>query len=77
MNEGKGLIEQGKLEYLWAKYNMPIINIIVKKYESKKPLEGFSLGVCLHITKETAVLVNGLRHLGANISLCSANPLSS
>lgn len=77
MHEDKGLIEQGKLEYLWAKYNMPIINIIVKKYKSKKPLDGFRLGVCLHITKETAVLVSGLRYLGANISLCSANPLST
>ena len=52
----KGSIEQGKLEFLWAKNNMPIINKIIKKYENKKILEGFGLGICLHITKETAVL---------------------
>jgi adenosylhomocysteinase len=77
LHENKSLIEQGKLEFLWAKYNMPIINKIAKKYETKQVLEGFSLGICLHITKETAVLVNGLRHLGAQIFLCSANPLST
>jgi adenosylhomocysteinase len=77
LHEIKSLTEQGKLEYHWAKYNMPIISKIVKKYENKKVLEGFSLGVCLHITKETAVLANGLRNLGAKIFLCSANPLST
>ena len=37
----------------------------------------FDLGMCLHITKETAVLAMGLKQMGANIFLCSANPLST
>lgn len=40
------------------------------------PLEGIRLGVCLHITKETSVLIMALKELGAEIALCSANPLS-
>jgi len=39
-------------------------------------LEGIRLGICLHITKETSVLVMALKALGAELALCSANPLS-
>ncbi len=56
---------------------MPIIDKIVKKYENNKVLSHLSLGICLHITKETSVLVMGLKHLGADIFLCPANPMSS
>ncbi len=55
---------------------MSIIDKIINKYKNKKTLEGYSIGICLHITKETAVLVMGLKELGANIFLCPANPLS-
>ena len=54
---------------------MTIIAKIIKKYKNKKILEMFDLGMCLHITKETAVLAMGLKQIGANIFLCSANPL--
>ena len=73
----KGSIEKGKQEFFWAKNNMPIITKIIKKYKNKKILEMFDLGMCLHITKETAVLAMGLKQIGANIFLCSANPLST
>ena len=56
---------------------MPIIDKIIKKYKNNKVLSHLSLGICLHITKETSVLVMGLKHLGANIFLCPANPMSS
>ncbi|MER5176269.1 MAG: adenosylhomocysteinase [Candidatus Nitrosocosmicus sp.] len=77
MNDNIDLIEQGEQEFFWAKDNMPIIEKILKKCKNKKILERYSLGICLHITKETAVLVMGLKHLGANIFLCPANPLST
>ncbi|MGN6560653.1 MAG: adenosylhomocysteinase [Candidatus Nitrosocosmicus sp.] len=76
MKHNTNVIEKGKQEFLWAKSNMPLIANIIKKYKNKKILKNYNLGICLHITKETAVLVLGLKHLGANIILCSANPLS-
>ena len=71
------LIQKGRQEFLWAKNNMPMINSIINKYNGKKILEKYTLGICLHITKETAVFLLGLKHLGANIMLCPANPLST
>jgi adenosylhomocysteinase len=73
----KDSIEKGQQEFFWAKNNMSIITKIIKKYKNKKILEMFDLGMCLHITKETAVLAMGLKQIGANIFLCSANPLST
>jgi adenosylhomocysteinase len=57
---------------------MRIIDLIIKDFSISKalPLEGIRLGICLHITKETSVLVMALKALGAEIALCSANPLS-
>lgn len=57
---------------------MRIIDLITKDFSLSKalPLEGIRLGICLHITKETSVLVMALKALGAEIALCSANPLS-
>jgi adenosylhomocysteinase len=70
------LLETGKLSYEWALYTMKIISKIRKKYERIKPLTDFNLGFCLHITKETSVLLMAAKALGANISICSANPMS-
>jgi adenosylhomocysteinase len=56
---------------------MHIIDNIVQKYKKSKPLAGFKLGVCLHLTKETSVLVLAAKELGAEIAICSANPLST
>ncbi len=71
------LEKKGEREYAWAKSNMHLIGQIIKKYKNLDSLKGISLGICLHITKETAVLSLGLKQLGANIYLCSANPLST
>ena len=70
------LLEQGKLAYEWALDNMKIITKIQKKNEDTKPLSGYKLGFCLHLTKETSVLLMAAKSLGAMISICSANPLS-
>lgn len=55
---------------------MVILDKIKIKNEKKKPLAGYRIGFCLHITKETSVLVMTARELGADVALCSANPLS-
>jgi adenosylhomocysteinase len=70
-------LKQGKMELYWASENMPIIDKIIKRYKNKEILEGCSIGICLHITKETAVLIMGLQQLGAKLFVCPANPLST
>lgn len=69
-------IEKGRFSYRWALKSMKIISKISEKNLSKKPFSGFNLAFCLHITKETSVLVMAAKNLGGNISVCSANPLS-
>ncbi|MFL6337559.1 MAG: adenosylhomocysteinase, partial [Nitrososphaeraceae archaeon] len=55
---------------------MKILEKIKSKNQSGRPLSGYRLGFCLHVTKETSVLVMAAKELGAEIALCSANPLS-
>jgi adenosylhomocysteinase len=55
---------------------MKILDKITTKYLKTKPLSGYRLAFCLHVTKETAVLVMSAKQLGAEIAICSANPLS-
>jgi adenosylhomocysteinase len=55
---------------------MKILDKITTKYRKTKPLSGCRLGFCLHVTKETSVLVMAAKQLGAEIAICSANPLS-
>lgn len=74
--EVKEKYEKGRSEYLWAKKNMPIFNHLVDRFISKRNLENYKLGICLHITKETSVLLMALKEAGADITLCPANPLS-
>ncbi len=70
-------LKQGKMDLCWAYENMQIIDKIIKKYKNKDILVGQSIGICLQITKETAVLILGLQQLGAKIFICPANPLST
>jgi adenosylhomocysteinase len=69
---------EGQKSHEWAKSRMTIIDRIIKDFSTLKasPLEGIKLGICLHITKETSVLIMALKALGAEMALCSANPLS-
>ncbi|HKG41609.1 MAG TPA: adenosylhomocysteinase [Nitrososphaeraceae archaeon] len=70
------LAQNGKMSYQWARDHMVILDKIKSKNEKKKPLAGYRIGFCLHITKETSVLVMTAKELGADVALCSANPLS-
>lgn len=71
------LAEKGKTSYEWARDHMKILTNTVKRLEKSKPLKGIRLGICLHITKETSVLMMGAKALGADVSACGANPLST
>jgi len=71
------LAEQGNLLIDWASMHMPVLNQIKQRFEKEKPLKGAVLGACLHVTKETGVLVQTLRAGGAKVALCGSNPLST
>ena len=65
------------MSYRWAKAHMTILDKIKIRNESKRPLSGYKLGFCLHVTKETSVLAITAKMLGAEIAICSANPFST
>ena len=69
-------IDDGRKSWEWASSHMGIISSIVNQHINDKPLKGLRLGLSLHITKETSVLVMAAIKLGSKVSLCSANPLS-
>lgn len=71
------LAEDGKMKIDWAESHMPVMVSLRKKYESTKPLKGVRVGGCLHVTKETAVLIRTLKAAGAEIAWCGCNPLST
>jgi adenosylhomocysteinase len=55
---------------------MPVLAQIRQRFESERPLDGIRVAACLHVTAETANLIEALRAGGAEAALCSANPLS-
>ena len=71
------LAEKGKLSHEWAKDHMKILTNTINRLKKSQPLRGITLGICLHITKETSVLIIGAKALGAKVSVCGANPLST
>jgi adenosylhomocysteinase len=56
---------------------MPVLSYLEKLYEGKQPFKGVRIGGCLHVTKETAVLIKALYACGADIAWCACNPLST
>ncbi|MDO9516358.1 MAG: adenosylhomocysteinase [Syntrophales bacterium] len=71
------LAEEGKSSVDWANKSMPVLNSIKKRFAKEKPLKGVKLGACLHVTTETASLMETLKAGGAELSLCASNPLST
>jgi adenosylhomocysteinase len=71
------LAKDGALRIEWAKQNMSVLNRIRKRFEKQKPLKGVRLSACLHVTTETAALMQTLKAGGAKVSLCASNPLST
>jgi len=71
------LADKGKLRIEWANQNMPVLNLIKKRFAKEKPLKGVRLAACLHVTTETASLMQTLKAGGADVVLCASNPLST
>ena len=73
----KSLAEKGRKSYQWARDNMPALVTTINKTAEEFSFKGTKIAVCLHVTKETSVLVMGLKELGADVYLSGANPLST
>jgi adenosylhomocysteinase len=61
----------------WAEKEMPVLISIRERFRKEKPLKGMRISCCLHVTSETANLLNTLKTGGANVVLCASNPLST
>ena len=71
------LAEEGKKKIDWAQVHMPVLFNLKKKLRVNSPLKGVKIAGCLHVTKETGVLIRTLHDLGADLSWCGCNPLST
>ena len=68
--EGDRLIE-------WAESRMPVLMALREKYKKTKPFQGYRIAGCLHVTKETGVLIKTFVEAGAEVSWSGCNPLST
>jgi adenosylhomocysteinase len=71
------LAKEGLLRVEWANQSMPVLNNIKKRFAKEKPLKGKRIAACLHVTTETAALMQTLKAGGARLTLCASNPLST
>src|ERR671939_363056 len=71
------LAKTGRQRIDWAAAHMPVLALIRAEFEKTKPLKGITIGACLHVTKETAVLMETLQAGGAKVAVCGSNPLST
>jgi adenosylhomocysteinase len=71
------LADEGAMRIDWARSRMPVLGALRKQAEIDKPLAGMRVAGCLHVTKETAVLIETIQAAGAEISWSGCNPLST
>jgi adenosylhomocysteinase len=71
------LAPTGRERIEWAGGEMPVLALIRERFEKERPLDGVRIAACLHVTTETANLMETLAAGGADVSLCASNPLST
>ncbi|MFW5662473.1 MAG: adenosylhomocysteinase [Bacteroidota bacterium] len=71
------LADEGKRLIDWAESRMPVLMNLREKYSKTRPFEGYTIAGCLHVTKETAVLIKTLEAAGAKVTWSGCNPLST
>ncbi len=71
------LAAAGRMKIEWAESRMPVLMKLRAEHSKKKTLEGVKIAGCLHVTKETAVLVETFKAAGAKVSWSGCNPLST
>lgn len=72
-----GLAKAGADRIAWAEKEMPVLATLRAEFSKKKSFKGVRIAACLHVTKETAVLMRALKAGGAEVALCGSNPLST
>lgn len=72
-----GLAGAGKARIGWARQAMPVLARITEQFTAGQPFAGLTVAACLHVTAETAVLVQALQAGGARVLLAASNPLST
>ena len=71
------LADDGARRIEWADRQMPVLAGIRDRLGTDRPLDGWRVSACLHVTAETANLVRTLAAAGADVVLCASNPLST
>lgn len=71
------LADVGKQRIDWANRFMPVLTSIRERFATEQPLKGIRVAACLHVTTETANLMQTLKAGGAESALCASNPLST
>jgi adenosylhomocysteinase len=72
-----GLAEKGRDRIDWAAREMRVLALIRERFEKEQPLKGIRVAACLHVTTETANLLETLKAGGAEVAVCASNPLST
>lgn len=67
----------GRYRIEWAGQEMPVLKQIRERFAAEKPLAGLRVSACLHVTTETANLMQTLQAGGADVVLTASNPLST
>ena len=65
-----GLADAGRMRIEWAESRMPVLGQLRVKYRAFQPFKGYKITGCLHVTKETAVLVETFAVCGAEVIRC-------
>jgi adenosylhomocysteinase len=71
------LADGGRLRIDWAEREMPVLRQIKERFTKERPLKGFRISACLHVTTETANLMKTLQAGGADVMITASNPLST
>jgi adenosylhomocysteinase len=71
------LAPEGVRKIEWVGKRMPILGAVREEEGPKQPLAGKRVAVCLHLEAKTAYMATVLRDLGAEVTLCGSNPLST
>src|SRR3954468_12152626 len=71
------LAAQGKLNLEIAERRMGALLTIRDRFAKEKPFQGLTIGMALHVTKETGILVRTLVAGGAKVAITGCNPLST
>ena len=71
------LAAEGVNRIEWAEREMGVLRLIKERFAKEKPLAGYRMAACLHVTTETANLAITLQAGGADLVLCASNPLST